>query len=572
MLKRRQYTSARDVFTRGMQSVRRSIDSERRYLSGLGQLAKYWTVRTVPSDIAASMPVPAGSSAASASAAAAAAQGGVALVKGAPLINPFQLGLPAGSTSPFPAIMMDYRIGTLDISLDRGKTWLYRNDAGELFVDESVGKELETASPAAAAAAAAAASSVKRPKKEEEADEKMQDGAAAPAASPAAPIPSWLAVSQRLHRAQHYLLYKHLYSALMHEARELRIASHKEQQKAASASHNSHAAVNSAGGAPSASAAAAAASTPAGAAASISASFLPPAATHVARPWSVSEVSTRRIRVDVLGFAEGFALEWTEGVHQPFRVRTSRLDEPALASDASEDAADPEQLPLHLSRLLCNQCMSILLEQTQKNSLGNRRTLELLGLDDIGSSSSSAAAGSGANPLRRDLASASTGVGLSGTGQEEAWPSRSQPSMLQLVAMATGHWRIGRQVRSQMRRMQVQRETAGLQPFRVKFARTKQPYLSVFTILLSGRGRCAREVLEARLKGMHLSLVLRLPATAPKAAPSAYAAFGGGQAPVNAAETGKAYAEEDYAVAETVLCSSAQHFADVLARALSWYR
>ena len=82
-------------------------------------------------------------------------------------------------------------------------------------------------------------------------------------------------------------------------------------------------------------------------------------------------------------------------------------------------------------------------------------------------------------------------------------------------------------------------------------------------------------MLECRLQGVHLCVVLRLPAGAPPAPPSAYAAFGGAdRTPPVASEAAprRAYREEDYAVAETVLCSNAQHFQDVLVRALSWYR
>jgi len=130
--------------------------------------------------------------------------------------------------------------------------------------------------------------------------------------------------------------------------------------------------------------------------------------------------------------------------------------------------------------------------------------------------------------------------------------------------------------------MQQQSQTPGgsLPTFRVQYARTKQPYLSVFTVLVGAGDRSrsvrAREVLECRLQGVHLSLVLRLPSSAASSVPvSAYAAFGLGAtstAAASEASTHKPYQEEDYAVAETVLCSSAQHCQDVIARALSWYR
>jgi hypothetical protein len=101
MMKRRQYTDAASVFARGVQSVRRSIDSDRRFLEGVRHLARYWTVRTVPADVAAATHLPASM------AAAQHAQG-----RGAPLLNPHQLGLTAGAISPYPCLMIDYRIGT----------------------------------------------------------------------------------------------------------------------------------------------------------------------------------------------------------------------------------------------------------------------------------------------------------------------------------------------------------------------------------------------------------------------------------------------------------------------------
>jgi hypothetical protein len=441
----------------------------------------------------------------------------------------------------------------VDIALDRGKTWLYRNDAGDLFVDEGIGKEDSTTTTAAAPAAAKPATAVKQ--------EEMKDGGAdsATATAPLAPaVPSWLGVSARLHRAQHQLLYKHLYSALMLEARDLRIASHKEQQKAAAAAFNAHAV--SAASSSSAAATAAAAVTPAAAIAAQASSFVPPPSMHTNRPWSVADLSPRRIRVDCTGFAEGLAIEWNEGIHAPFLVRTSRLDTPTTSAALSLDD-DPEQLPKHLSQLLCHQCMLVLLEQTSKNSLSNRRLAELLGEDLTSGSCTN-------SNLRRDAAVAATGTGLSGTGgQEESWPARA-PSMLQLLVMAVNHWRLVREVRAVVRRAQQEQQLqqqiasasssssstssssfASAPRFRIKVARTKQPYLYAFSVFV---GR--RIVLEASIRGLHFSVVVRVPSKQQQSLGS------------------KSFDASDYAVAETVLCGSAAQFADVLARALSWFK
>jgi uncharacterized protein YjiS (DUF1127 family) len=559
MLKRRQYTSARDIFLQGMSSVRKSIESERKFLHGVGELAKSWTIRTVPADVAASMPPLHPQS--GAATAALAAQGGQP-IKGAPLFNPYQAGLSAGATTPYPCLMIDYRIGTLDISLDRGKTWLYRNDAGEIFVDESVGKVLESnANKKSGKTEEVTGTSSSTVKVE---DEHMKEVTDVPAAS-SAPTPSWLSVSQRLHRAQHYLLYKHLYSALMHEARELRILSHKEQQKLAASSLNTHGTgsttASSGTGISTSALIGSSAATPSAAVSAVASSFLPPPAAHTGRPWSISDVSTRRIRVDMLGFYEGMILEWREGVHQPFNIRTTKLDDNFTSTDATN--ADPEQLPEHLSLLLVNQCMNILLEQTQKNSLGNRRTLELLGLDD-----NNISVGGGVNPLRRDMAVSSTGVGSSGTGQEDTWPARA-PSMLQFLTMAVNHWRLSKQIRQQLSRLQ-KAENKDIPLFRVKYSNTKQPYLLVFNVLVGDRTVC-----ETRLKGVHLSILIRMPTSSSPspALTTSYAAFG--LAPPHATSESlrtKSFDAKDYAVAQTILCTNAQHFADVLTTALRWFR
>ena len=114
MLKRRQYTQAKDVLMSGIEQLRASIESERKYLEGVGELAKYWTVRTVPNDAAAAVHLPS----TSAAAAAHAAQQG----KG-PLLNPYQAGLPAGFTTAYPSLMIDYRIGTRESASSACSAW-----------------------------------------------------------------------------------------------------------------------------------------------------------------------------------------------------------------------------------------------------------------------------------------------------------------------------------------------------------------------------------------------------------------------------------------------------------------
>ena len=107
MQKRSQYTKARDVLLRGLDEMKAAIAGERKFLQGVGELAKYWTLRTVPTDNTPPLHLPATAAAAAQAAAVAAQQG-----KGGPPINPYQHGLPAGSTTAYPSLMIDYRLGT----------------------------------------------------------------------------------------------------------------------------------------------------------------------------------------------------------------------------------------------------------------------------------------------------------------------------------------------------------------------------------------------------------------------------------------------------------------------------
>jgi hypothetical protein len=91
MHKRRQYTAATDVLHRGREQLRKSIEGERNFLHGVSHLAKYWTIRTIQNDPSA--PV-----------------NPQAPPKGPPF-NPYQNGLPAGATSAYPSMLIDYRIG-----------------------------------------------------------------------------------------------------------------------------------------------------------------------------------------------------------------------------------------------------------------------------------------------------------------------------------------------------------------------------------------------------------------------------------------------------------------------------
>lgn len=87
--KRRQYQSATSVLQRGRAELAASIDGDRKFLTGVGHLAQYWTLRTIQTDQATHTQT----------------------TQKGPLFNPYQNGLPAGTTSPYPNLMIDYRIG-----------------------------------------------------------------------------------------------------------------------------------------------------------------------------------------------------------------------------------------------------------------------------------------------------------------------------------------------------------------------------------------------------------------------------------------------------------------------------
>ena len=280
----------------------------------------------------------------------------------------------------------------------------------------------------------------------------------------------------------------------MIEARDLRVASHKEQIKAAAQSFNLHAA----GGVGVASAA-----SPSAASSSADA-FLPPPSAHTARPWTVVEITPRRIQIDVAGCQQGIAIEWPQGISAPFQILTTDLqhsEQRQHAANQPTPPCSPSQLPAHQCHLLCHQSVCLLLEHTMKNSLGQRKSLELLA-DHDGSSFA----------MRRDPAVAATGVGASATGQEESWPTRA-PSIVQFLVMATNHWRIVREVRQAIRTLQLStkprstlssgpvaatgatlaadsaagQQAALLPPFRVKIARNKQPHVYAFTVTVRKR-------------------------------------------------------------------------------------
>lgn len=529
IMKRRQYARATNIFADAAKDMRTRIESERRFLEGVGQIARYWTVRTVPNtDAAGSVPPPSTSS----------RSGAQQQAQPQPLANPFQPGLPAGSTTPYPSLMVDYRLGTLDIHLDRGKVWMWRNDRGEIFVEDSVGRDSGKTKDATTTTAAG--------------DQEMKDEAtASTAADSSTPIPSWLTVSNRLHRAQHQLLYKHLYNAMMTEARELRIAQHKEQLKAAAHATN-HA--RSAAAVPSG-------STPASAASAAPSPFHPPPSSHTPRPWSVVEITPRRIVVQLASFAEPcLSLEWEQGVAEGFTIRMSaQQSQPQQEKDDAPAAA----FPAHQSRLLSNQALCILLDHTLKNSLGNRKLLELL--DDAATASGSS--------LRRSPAVAATGVGLSGTGAEESWPTRC-PSLIQFVVMAAAHSRIVSEVRTALRAVKRRTADASVTPaLVVKVSRRKQPY--IYSCTLSVRNRSVPSgllwVMDVTVRGTHLSLTTRLPPTLPGDA--AYEAFGA-KRPAHSMLTQQgrtAGAGSNNHLAETIQCASAAHFQQILLKALSWY-
>lgn len=343
----------------------------------------------------------------------------------------------------------------VDISLDRGKAWLFRNDAGDVFVDDAIGKEEQTTKPAEAAKATNADTNTDGDAK----DASMVEGDGEPQASPPAE-PSWVSVSQRLQRAQHQLLYKHLYNALMSEAREWRIAAHREQQVKAM-----HAASTSQAGGASGSA-------------SGSSLTLPPS-SHAPRPWSVTEITPRQISISITGSVSGgLSLNWNRGIGCGFEVTSMRE---GLAGVIRPDQPDRDANREHndaltttLSKLICNQALSILLDQTLKNSLGSRPLLEVL------QSAGSAISGAALVTESRDNAvlgnNAFTPPTTISQPKEALWPSK-QPPIIQFIVMAVSHANLVREARIALR------DITNNTQFRVKTARTTQPYLYAFTVL-----------------------------------------------------------------------------------------
>jgi hypothetical protein len=83
--KRKQFLNAATIISRGRVEAEKSIKSERKFLHGIEKLARFWTLRTLNTDVNSTK--------------------GVSM-------NPFQTGLSAGSISSYPSIMIDYRLGT----------------------------------------------------------------------------------------------------------------------------------------------------------------------------------------------------------------------------------------------------------------------------------------------------------------------------------------------------------------------------------------------------------------------------------------------------------------------------
>ena len=351
----------------------------------------------------------------------------------------------------------------VDISLDRGKAWLYRNDAGDVFLDEAIGKE-ETKAP-----------KVKLESKKEEEDHtnstdvEMSDGQPT-SFVPTLPStePSWLTVSARLQRAQQQLLYKQLYNALMTEAREWRTMTRREQQLKGSSS----------------SSAAAAAAAASGAASTTPPFVLPPSGQSY-RPWSVVEITPRQITIFVAGSYRGISINWNSGIGASFEVTEDREGLSGIVrteTETSESAITPL-----MSQLLCNQTLSILLDQTLKNSLGSRPFLETL--QSQGSQST--------GPT--DLPNPPQGVGSATLNSpEDHWPTKS-PSLLQFIVMSVTHTRLVRDVRQAIHQLQMkiasqQHSMANssttcppLPTFHIRPSRATQPHVYAFTVMVGKR-------------------------------------------------------------------------------------
>lgn len=414
----------------------------------------------------------------------------------------------------------------VDISLDRGRAWLFRNDAGDVFVDETIGKEESSPS--------ASKEEVKQQKHGVEEEEKSPSvdvdmSESEPGTTPEPP--SWITVSSKLQRAQQQLLYKHLYNALMSEAREWRIATRREQQlKGANSS-------NSATSTP-------AAATSAPPSATTPTNFTLPPSSHSSRPWSIVEITPRQISISIAGSTSGISINWHRGIGAGFEVTEEREGLSGVVMDDTQSQQDDSAIPNILSRLLCNQSLSILLDQTLKNSLGSRPLLEVL---------------QSQSGTQSEVAGPQGGSGMSSTlgVQEEPWPAKP-PSIIQFIVMSITHWRLVREVRQAIHQLQQKtihraETVADLPMFHVKRAKTTQPYLYAFTILVG-----KRFVLEATIRGVQFHVVTCLPPAQPSSV--TYAIFG------QIAPTPTV--AQQYVLADMITITSAQHFLDILHAAL----
>jgi hypothetical protein len=440
----------------------------------------------------------------------------------------------------------------VDIALDRGKTWLHRNDAGDVFVDDTIGKEEPLPKPVAPDASLKADADGDTQMKDEE-EQKSSSNAA-----DAAAVPSWITVSNRLHRAQHQLLYKHLYNHLMTEAREWRLASRREQQAKISSQSASHSAA-AAGGA-----AAPTAST---------ATFHPPPAVASSRPWSVTEITPRQISVHIAGSKAGITVNWNRGIGTAFEV-TEDVEQEEGEHEKGVGAA----IPSHVSRLICNQALTLLLDHTLKNSLSNRPLPENLS--------------NGEGTFHRDPLVTATGLGSSGSNQDDPWPARQVP-ILQVIVLSVAHQRLVSEVRRAIVKLQQQADET-IPKFRIKQAKTTQPHLYAFDVMVGKRSvirshsaceiiECDTDillccssssyVLSATIRGVHFHATVRLPSASPPAV--TFAAFGlpQPQSAITPPTDGATTARASHAVVgEMITLTSAQHFREVMLQALTWMR
>jgi len=287
---------------------------------------------------------------------------------------------------------------------------------------------------------------------------------------------------------------------------------------------------------------------------SLSHLFIPPPSIRGPRSWMVSDLSPRGIHINVAGRSRDLTIEWPDGIAQPFRIR----EEERRAEDDDEEEEDEEEKhdggrrnqdddavsALH-SRLLCNQCLHLLLDSALTNSIANRRLLESMhamgGLEDVAESDKS-------------------------------------PALLPFLVMAVGHMQLVKETRDMLRHMQQmsqrppsssphQQTTAAaplshssIPPFRVKRLRTTQPYLYAFTVW-SGK----RFIAEATIRGLQFELVTALPDSSSSGSALINAAF---YRPVNGhADSNKPHTAPPAAV--TININSVHHFAEILRHALT---